>query len=951
MKRIGKIASASLLAAAMLTTSTVAFIAPMTASAGQMLGETTFDKKGLPWHTCQTNPASQTFDISNGSYNVKIVNPGGKARGGESRWDLQFRHRGLKIQSGHTYKLHWEVTASNAGNLATQIATLDGSTTVVWHNNASDFGQGWNNVQISKGKNSFDSTFTATKDIEVGEWAFHYGGAGEWQPADCFPEGTTLSFDNMSLECTTCGDTYTEGSCNWDPSNTLGIITPKSAVRVNQVGYYSNLEKKATYVVGTGEDYKGPAISDFSVVDSTGKAVYTGKAAAAKEDSSSGENVQVLDFSDFKTPGTYKIKCGDITSFEFTISDDIYKGVLTDALNYYYQNRSGVDITADYITSYNTNPKYKQSKDSLAHKAGHNPDTAYVQPKWVKSYAGVFDGDKSYSIDGTGGWYDAGDHGKYVVNGGISVWTLQNMYELSLANGTSSKFNDGGEMVIPENSNKVPNILDETKVELDWFFKMIVKSDDPYWGKYEGLVYHKLHDHKWTGLACRPADYETEWKTTRIVKPPSFAATLNLAATAAQAARLWKGIDDSYSATCLANAKLCYEAAKKNFYPYTSAEATNDKSLYAPLDQSIGGGAYGDTEVTDDFYWAACELYATTGDASYYTDLKGYKDALTVTTNLNGGENSGSFSSFNWGCTASLGTLSLYLSKNTSDADKATISASIKKAGDTYVAQENSEGFGVPYKGATFEDAVNIGAGVKVTGYEWGSNSFVVNNAMVMAYAYQVTKDSSYLNGVSTALDYIFGRNANDFSYVTGYGTYHLENPHHRLWSYELDKTFPKAPNGVMSGGPGSGMQDPYIGGLGYKRGDLAPQKCYVDSIEAWSVNEVTINWNAPFAWVISYLDDKGNDSGSSTPSTDPTTPTTPSTSVTLWGDANCDGKVDISDVVAVRRFLVNSTKFPLTAQGQANADVQNNGGGINAQDAVGIQQKVFGVITSLPIA
>jgi len=222
---------------------------------------------------------------------------------------------------------------------------------------------------------------------------------------------------------------------------------------------------------------------------------------------------------------------------------------------------------------------------------------------------------------------------------------------------------------------------------------------------------------------------------------------------------------------------------------------------------------------------------------------------------------------------------------------------------------------------------------------------------MVMAYAYQVTKDSSYLNGVSTALDYIFGRNANDFSYVTGYGTYHLENPHHRLWSYELDKTFPKAPNGVMSGGPGSGMQDPYIGGLGYKRGDLAPQKCYVDSIEAWSVNEVTINWNAPFAWVISYLDDKGNDSGSSTPSTDPTTPTTPSTSVTLWGDANCDGKVDISDVVAVRRFLVNSTKFPLTAQGQANADVQNNGGGINAQDAVGIQQKVFGVITSLPIA
>ena len=60
-----------------------------------------------------------------------------------------------------------------------------------------------------------------------------------------------------------------------------------------------------------------------------------------------------------------------------------------------------------------------------------------------------------------------------------------------------------------------------------------------------------------------------------------------------------------------------------------------------------------------------------------------------------------------------------------------------------------------------------------------------------------------------------------------------------------------------MSGGPGSGMQDPYIGGLGYERGTLAPQRCYVDSIEAWSVNEVTINWNAPFAWVVSFLQDE----------------------------------------------------------------------------------------------
>ena len=29
-------------------------------------------------------------------------------------------------------------------------------------------------------------------------------------------------------------------------------------------------------------------------------------------------------------------------------------------------------------------------------------------------------------------------------------------------------------------------------------------------------------------------------------------------------------------------------------------------------------------------------------------------------------------------------------------------------------------------------------------------------------------------------------------------------------------------------------------------------------NIEAWSANEITINWNAPFAWVTAFLDEKG---------------------------------------------------------------------------------------------
>ncbi len=37
------------------------------------------------------------------------------------------------------------------------------------------------------------------------------------------------------------------------------------------------------------------------------------------------------------------------------------------------------------------------------------------------------------------------------------------------------------------------------------------------------------------------------------------------------------------------------------------------------------------------------------------------------------------------------------------------------------------------------------------------------------------------------------------------------------------------------------------------------PLKCFVDHIEAWSVNEIAINWNSAFAWVVSYLDEQAS--------------------------------------------------------------------------------------------
>ncbi len=70
----------------------------------------------------------------------------------------------------------------------------------------------------------------------------------------------------------------------------------------------------------------------------------------------------------------------------------------------------------------------------------------------------------------------------------------------------------------------------------------------------------------------------------------------------------------------------------------------------------------------------------------------------------------------------------------------------------------------------------------------------------------------------------------------------------------------------------------------------------------------------------------------------------------TLYGDANCDGNVDISDAVLIKCFLINSKKYSLSAQGKKNADVQGNVNGINAQDAVAIQKYILKQIKALPV-
>src|SRR6185436_6497652 len=136
---------------------------------------------------------------------------------------------------------------------------------------------------------------------------------------------------------------------------------------------------------------------------------------------------------------------------------------------------------------------------------------------------------------------------KYVVNGGISTWELLNEYERSASVRKVS-------LSIPESGNRTPDILDEASWELNFMLSMPVPAGKPY----AGMAHHKIHDQNWTGLPLLPS----QDPQPRELHPVSTAATLNLAAVAAQAARIYRPYDAAFAKRALTAARTAYTAAK-----------------------------------------------------------------------------------------------------------------------------------------------------------------------------------------------------------------------------------------------------------------------------------------------------------------------------------------------------------------------------------------------------
>jgi len=579
---------------------------------------------------------------------------------------------------------------------------------------------------------------------------------------------------------------------------------PQPALRINQLGFQPGSAKQAI-----AADPSTTALP-WSVQGASGATIAKGQTAVFGKDAASGDFVHQVDLGSLTRPGEYRLTVGANVGRPFTVSPDIYGPVARAALNYFYQTRAGTPIEAAFAGG-----------ALWARPAGH-PHEVVSCFQGSDESGTIWPGCGGYKPDLTGGWYDAGDQGKYVVNGGIAVWTLQNLWEIEQAQPAAKRFTGGRQMV--PGQGKLDPLLVEARWEMDfllamqvpegmhlrlpvgrsgWNAKMTLVDVDG-----SGMAFHKVGDARWTKLSTPPqSDREP-----RLLYPPTTGATLNLAATAAQCARIWKTLDPAYAAKCLDAARRAFGAAVRNPVIHTG--------------NFTGSGGYGDDSFADEFYWAAAELFATTHDPIYADVLhrvRFFADAVREP---------------GWGSTASLGTITLAITDGAlSPAEQAAQRKLIVAAADGFLAEEARSGYRLPYAS---------------TNYTWGSNSNLLNRALLLGLAARFTGEARYRDGMIDVMDYLLGRNPLDQSYISGFGARTMKNPHHRFWAHSLDAKLPPPPPGVISGGPNNGRP---ADDIARTMGTCAPQRCWKDHISAYSLNEVAINWNAPLVWVAAYLD------------------------------------------------------------------------------------------------
>ena len=547
-------------------------------------------------------------------------------------------------------------------------------------------------------------------------------------------------------------------------------------IRLNQAGFYPAAPKIAVVVNDSTND------NFYVVSEKNHDTVYRGKLGAVLHSGNSSLSTRIADFTAFNKPGNYIVVAGNKTSYPFNIEKNVLRDVAVSSLKSYYYQRMSMPLEEKYAGKW-------------ARSEGHPDSVVYVH-----SSAASQQRPEGTIISSAGGWYDAGDYNKYIVNSGISVATLLSAYE------DFSKYFDALKTDIPESNDKIPDILNEALYNIRWMLTM----QDPD----DGGVYHKCTNANFDGMIM--PDKAT---AKRYVVAKSTAATLDFAAVCAQSNRIFSnykkqlpGLADS----CLNAAVKAWEWAEKNPAIYYKQNEMNKQ-----FQPAVNTGAYGDNNVMDEWFWAACELYATTKDEKYYGQIQGKLSDFTLPT---------------WNNVKTLGYYTLIRTEQKLPAHKKDISAIKTKLiafADAYAGDISTNAF-----------ATVMGGDKK--DFNWGSSSNAANQSIALINAYLISKNKKFLDAALTNLDYMLGRNATGYCFLTGSGSKSPLRPHHRPSVADgIEEPVP----GLLSGGPNPGRQD------GCKYAFTEPETAFTDDDCSYASNEIAINWNAPFVYAANAME------------------------------------------------------------------------------------------------
>jgi endoglucanase len=545
-------------------------------------------------------------------------------------------------------------------------------------------------------------------------------------------------------------------------------------IKLNQLGFYPFGPKIA--VITTKEP-----LQKFYVIKANSKdTVFSGALGSLMQSAYSVTKTQIADFGKYTKPGSYYIWVPGVgRSYTFNIGENVYQDVAIASIKGYYYQRSSI-------------PLLTKNAGKWARPAGH-PDTKVL----IHPSAATKERPAGAEISTPGGWYDAGDYNKYIVNCGITMGTLLSAYEETPLPFNKLKSN------IPESGNGIPDILNEVIYNLRWMLSMQDPSD--------GGVYNKCTNADFDGMVMPGVTTKP-----RYVVQKGTAATLDFAAVMAQASRILSTNPKKQiklADSCLKAAKKAWQWALLN-----PALEYNQNQINSQFEPKITTGGYGDRNFSDEWFWAATELFIDTKEKDYYdVILKGVNDRISIPS---------------WGNVFTMGVYSILNHSKLLPEYTVSTTQALKTRFLEYV-----DGFFAKIPSSAFQTVM----GQSQRDFAWGSNAVCANQGVMLMNAYKLTMDRKYVISALSNLDYLLGRNATGYCFVTGFGSKSPMHPHHRQST--ADAVIEPVP-GLLVGGPNPGRQD------GCKYEFTEPETAYLDNMAAYASNEIAINWNAPFVYL-----------------------------------------------------------------------------------------------------